>query len=609
MCGIAGYFGTRLIEDSVIQKCLALMHHRGPDNAAFHRWTAPDRRHVVLMHTRLNIIDLDPRANQPFQHQGQWIVFNGELYNYLELQQVLQKKGHTFKTTSDTEVFLHALQESGPAVLDQCEGMWAFAVYDEARGELFLCRDRFGEKPLYLYRDSTGLYFGSEIKFIAAMLGRKIPVREEMIYRYIINGYKALYKQPAPFFEGVTELAPGTFCKISANGNEHTECYWRPDYEQDLAMSRDEAVAGVRERLIRSVELRLRADVPLAFCMSGGVDSNVLISIAKNVFHYDVHGFTIMNSDSRYEESEMVEHAVAQLGIRHTAIPVNTSHFLERLRRLVRHHDAPIYTITYYAHWLLMESIAVHGYRIAVSGTAADELFTGYYDHHLAYLKEVAGNKQLHQLSKKNWETHIKPIVRNRYLSNPDLFIENPGFRGHIYLDADQFSKYFYREWAEPFREESFCRDLLRNRMLNEMFREAVPVILHEDDLNAMDFSIENRSPFLDRRLFEFCNRIPTHHLIQDGAAKSVLRDAAAGIAPERILRNRRKVGFNAPIFSFLNTKDPVVQQEVLKDSPVFSMIRKEKIRELLRREDLPNSESKFLFYFLTSKMFLEEFA
>ena len=145
--------------------------------------------------------------------------------------------------------------------------------------------------------------------------------------------------------------------------------------------------------------------------------------------------------------------------------------------------------------------------------------------------------------------------------------------------------------------------------MLNEMFREAVPVILHEDDLNAMDFSIENRSPFLDRRLFEFCNRIPTHHLIQDGAAKSVLRDAAAGIAPERILRNRRKVGFNAPIFSFLNTKDPVVQQEVLKDSPVFSMIRKEKIRELLRREDLPNSESKFLFYFLTSKMFLEEFA
>ena len=162
-------------------------------------------------------------------------------------------------------------------------------------------------------------------------------------------------------------------------------------------MSFEEAVAGARERLIRAVELRLRADVPLAFCMSGGVDSLALISIARNVFDYDVHGFTIVNSDARYEEQDMVEHAVERLGVRHTSIALDTEGFLPRLRELVRHHDAPVYTITYYVQWLLMQAIHEHGYRVSVSGTAADELYSGYYDHHLAYLREVHDNLRVAQ--------------------------------------------------------------------------------------------------------------------------------------------------------------------------------------------------------------------
>jgi asparagine synthase (glutamine-hydrolysing) len=360
---------------------------------------------------------------------------------------------------------------------------------------------------------------------------------------------------------------------------------------------------------VRSVELRLRADVPMAFCMSGGVDSNALISIAKNVLGYDVHGFTIANSDERYEEQDMVDYAVAELDLRHTYIPVNTEAFLPKLRTLVRQHDAPVYTITYYAHWLLMNSIAEHGYRVCVSGTAADELFSGYFDHHLAYLYEVRGDSKLHEASRQAWMERVRPVVRNPYLRNPDAFLENPGLRHHIFMGAEGFAQYLVHDWAEAFEERDFADSLLRNRMLNEMFHESVPVILHEDDLNAMYYSIENRSPYLDRELFEFCYRIPSKHLIRDGLAKAVLRDAMQGIVPQRILDNPRKVGFNAPIHSFLDVHDPDVRGYLLDGGPIFDHVRREKIEALTEKDSLPNSESKFLFYFLNSKMFLEEFA
>ncbi len=595
MCGIAGYIGTRELDEARLTQTLALMRRRGPDHAAYKHFVTPDGRHVYLLHSRLSIIDLDPRSNQPFDEDGTWIVFNGELYNYVEIKQQL---GGAWRTTSDSEVFVRALRQLGPkAALDRSEGMYAFAAYDERTGQLTLGRDRFGEKPLYFVEDDHGMTFGSEVKLVSALRGEKLPVDLDHVKRYLVNGYKALYKQPTHFFRGLQEL-PAASYRV---GRETTR-YWTPTFEQDEAMSRDEAVAGVRERLIRSVELRLRADVPIAFCQSGGVDSSSLISIAKRQLGYDVHGFTIASDDERYEESELVELTVKELGIRHTSIPTDTQGFLDRLRTLVRYHDAPVYTITYYAHWLLMESIAKHGYRIAVSGTAADELYSGYYDHFLAYLAMTRD-----PAARAAWMEHVKPVVRNPFLGNPDLFVDDPSFRDHIYLDAEGFAQYLHEPWHEPFAEAAYSKDLLRNRMANELFHEAVPVILHEDDLNAMYYSIENRSPFLDRALFEHSTRIPTRHLMRDGYAKSVLRDAMRGIAPAAVLDNRRKVGFNAPIFDFLDPDDPGTRAELLAPSPIWDLVRKDKIVDLLDKAFLPNSQSKFLFYFLCSKLFLEE--
>jgi asparagine synthase (glutamine-hydrolysing) len=608
MCGIAGFIGTRRISDDAVRQCLGLMQRRGPDASGHQRFVGPAGREVLLVHTRLSIIDLDPRSNQPFNVALLWTAFNGELYNYIEIGERLRRDGVQLRTQSDTEVLLAAIDRYGWGVLDQAEGMWALAVFDGADGSLTLSRDRFGEKPLYLFRSNEGIYFGSEPKLIFALLGRRLPVNREHLSRYLVNGYKAIYKTSAGFFEGLEEVSPGTNLRIDASGVEAQTRYWHPRFDADERMTYEQAVAGCRERLIQAVKLRLRSDVPLAFMMSGGVDSNALISIAKRVCDYDVHGFTILSKDERYDEAEIVRQSVQELGIRHTTVTVTPDRFLQRLRDLVRYHDAPVFTITYYVQWLLMEQVHAHGYKISISGTGADELLTGYYDHHLMHLAEISGTP-LHEPTLAAWRKHVQPVVRNPYLSNPDLFINDRGFRDHIFLKADSFADCLTQPFEEAFREERYTDSLLRNRMLNEMFHEAVRVILHEDDLNAMYYSIENRSPFLDRQLFDFCYTIPNRYLIRDGFNKIVLRDAVRGIAPDCVLDKRTKVGFNAPVFSFLDVADPQVRSAILADSPIFEAVRADKIRALMDRPQLLNSESKFLFYFLSAKAFLEEFA
>ena len=375
-------------------------------------------------------------------------------------------------------------------------------------------------------------------------------------------------------------------------------------------MSYTDAVEGARERLLQTVRLRLRADVPLAFCMSGGIDSNTLISIANNVFNYQAHGFTIVNTDERYDEQDLVERAVATQGLKHTSVPIHHGNFLEQLSTLVQYHDAPIYTISYFAHWQLMQAVHAHGYKISLSGTAADELFSGYYDHHNLYLYQMHQEDQARYAEALgHWEREVQPIVRNPYLGNPRYFIEDAQARQHIYLENETFATYLRQPFAEAFTEMNYTPVMMRNRMANELFAESIPVILHEDDLNAMYYSIENRSPFLDRHLFEFTASIPTRHLIQNGRAKSVLRESMRGIVPDFILDNPRKVGFNAPLFGYLNVADPQVRAYLLDTSVVYDYIEHDKIEQLLTQPQLLNSQSKFLFSFIGTKMFMEHFS
>lgn len=607
MCGIAGYFGKKSKNKEIIDKTINSLYHRGPDANGYFHIKDNKSNNLYLLHTRLNIIDIDERSNQPFHFGSYSLIFNGEIYNYLEIKDLLTQEGLTFKTSGDTEVLIRALVHWGvDKALSKLEGMWAFALYDSKLSELHLCRDCFGEKPLYFTNQNDGVYFSSETKSIFNLLNKRLDLNFDQLHRYLVNGYKSIYKQNTTFYNQLNEVGQGQWIKIDKNLKVTSKKYWQPKLKVDETLTYKDSVEKVRNELIRSVSNRLRSDVPIAFCMSGGIDSNTLISIASREKKYDVHGFTIMNSDERYDEADMVKEAVDQLGIKHTSLPLQRKNFLNDLKKLVIAHDSPVYTITYFLHWKLMQCINENGYKVSISGTGADELFTGYHDHGTLFLNSVYNKPKIFNSALQDWKNNHLPYVRNKYLKDPYLYINNPNFRDHIFDDSEIFSSYLIYDWHEDFNEEKYHPDLLRNRMLNELFNEVVPVILHEDDLNAMYFSIENRSPFLDRKLFDTAFSIPEHYLIQNGIKKSVLRDAFKSIVPKSIINNPRKIGFNGPIEDLLDINDQTVREFILDDSQIFDMVDKKKISKLITKKKLLNSESKFIFNYLNAKIFLE---
>lgn len=580
------------------------MRNRGPDARRFIRFDRDDL-HAALIHTRLSIIDLNERANQPFQIGPYTLVYNGELYNYLELKQELKKNGVEFHTDSDTEVLLQSYIKYGASCVDRFEGMWAFGIFDERDCSLFLSRDRFAEKPLYFARRPDGFYFASETRALRELCGYEFPVNERHLTRYLVNGYKSLYKEPDTFYQGIEELKYASHLTVSADMRCAAQRYWMPRHRPDPNMTLEQAIEGARERLLQSVKLRLRSDVPLAFCLSGGVDSASLVSIAAKHFGQKVEAFSIIEEDERYNEYDNIMATVQDVGCKPHFIHLHTDNSIESLANLIRYHDAPIATTTYYVHSLLSQEIAKNGFRVVFSGTSADELFTGYYDHFNLHLYEMRRHPRYAE-HLRNWKEHTGNFVRNPYLKDPELYFKDASVRAHIYLRDDEFAGYLTRPFAEGFKEEQFCDSLLRNRMLNELFHESTPVILHEDDLNSMCYSLENRSPFLDRGLFEFCYSVPTEHLIHAGHGKYVLREAMKGILNDTVRLDRRKKGFNASVDSFVDLKDPAtIDYLTLKDARVFELVNRDKMLSLLKNHTADNSYSKFIFNFINLRIFL----
>ena len=608
MCGISGYISKKsLVAENGIKHTLELMKRRGPDAKNFYQ-TSNGTKELALLHTRLNIIDLNERSNQPYFDEHFIMVFNGEIYNYLEIKKKLEKKNYKFKTSSDTEILLKSFQEYGEKCVDHFIGMWAFAIWNIKKKKLFLSRDPFGEKPLYYFLNENGFFFGSEIKFIKSLCNQKFEINKNQINKNLFLGYKSLNKSNNTFYKNIVSVENSSNLSIDLDLNLIKKKYWQPKLNIDHNMKIDDAIKGVKDNLTRSLELRMRSDVPIAFCLSGGIDSSLLASHAKKTFNKKISTFSIIDKDPRYDESENIKHIIDDLKCNHELIKINNDEnlFFDRLKLLTNYHDGPIATLSYYIHSFLSENISKKNYKVAISGTGADELFTGYYDHFLLHFQSINETEYLNP-SVESWRKFILPKIRNPYLQNSKLYIDDPKNRDLVYEKNFGISQYSINSFKEKFKEEEYCDELLRKRMMNELFNEVVPVILKHDDLNSMYHSIENRSPYLDRDLLKFALTIPPHLLISDGFQKKILRDSGKGILCDEVRLSKEKKGFNASINSIVNLKNPEVLKFIFdENSPIAEYVDVKKIKDDLKIEMIPNHISKLIFSIISTKFFLE---
>ena len=536
MCGIAGYITKKKYFNFSFNKTSEnlkkLMKNRGPNQQGSFQYNYCHSS-INLFSSRLSIIDLDKRSNQPFKLKDLILIFNGEIYNYLEIKKFLINKKYKFKTQSDTEVLIKAYEYWGEECVKHFDGMWAFCIFDKKKDKIFLSRDNFGEKPFFYYVDGNNLVFGSEIKYLKEILNKNIPkiINENKVYDYLAKGYKSLHKNNETFYKNIFELEQGSNLILNLKSFKLIKKKYF-DYKNltQIKTSNDpqENIENIKNLLTESMKLRLRSDVPLAFCLSGGVDSASLVSLCYKKFNLRPKCYSIIDSDQRYNEYNKINVLKKDLNCDVDFIKLKkekNSDFLDNLKNLIEYHNAPISTISYYIHSKISKKASEAGHKVIFSGTGADEIFTGYYDHFLFFLNSI-NNKKILRNEIIKWKKYVKPLVRNKYLRDPNTFKKNPKFREHIFYDKNFIKKFLFKSKNQEFKEERYSKNVLKNRMINELFHESVPVILREDDLNSMYNSIENRSPFLSKNLVNYALSLPTNQYISNAITKFPLRSA-----------------------------------------------------------------------------------
>jgi asparagine synthase (glutamine-hydrolysing) len=605
MCGIAGYLGNKEISSSKILELESLMHNRGPDSFRFSRINIK-KKTLYLFHSRLKIIDLSNKANQPFLYKGYILIFNGEIYNYKEIKEKLILKGYKFYTKSDTEVLLYSYIEFGKECVEYFDGMWSFAIWDPKKKSLFICRDRFGEKPLFFFRNNQELYFGSEVKYIQNLLNLNCSVNQNLIKKNLVFGYKSIHKNNETYFNNIYSLESSSFIDINLNNNFQIKKYWKPQFRPKFFSSLNEIKEKVYFILKKSLSDRLNSDVPIALSLSGGIDSSVLIGLLKKSLHCkDLTSFSLIDK-GEYNEKDLINKTEKFLKIQNNFLKIDYKNFFKNLTSVIKYQNQPISTITYFAQNSLMKHISELGFKVVLSGTGADELFTGYYDHYPQFLSQLKNKKYL-QVSLQEWKKGILPFLKNNELKNPLKYINNPNDRETIYDHWRQNYKFARFKINHKFEEHFFCRDLLRNRMLNELFYEITPPALRHEDLNCMQYSIENRSPYLNKNLLELMYSVPSEHLIKDGFLKYILRSTFVDEIHKDVYNNKQKQGFNASLDIYLkNENKKNIRDFFLGDKTMRDYVDMKLVFNSLNNKNNSSYTKKFIFNVINIKIFLE---
>lgn len=532
MCGIAGVYslGLQHPDPERASRMGTVMAHRGPDGHGL--WQSEDKQ-LVLIHRRLSIIDLSNAAAQPMHsHDGRLtIVFNGEIYNYIEIREELKKRGCSFFTSSDTEVILQAYKEYGISCIDQFDGMFAFALWDAEKQKLICARDRFGEKPFFYSWDGKQFVFGSEIKAIRTYSGALLP-DVDYLNEYLRNEH--VLDDNRTFFKGVQAMPPAHWMEISATGiNMHR--YWQVDLHRKAQSAGVEEYTEEFKRLfMASIDKRLRSDVAVGSSLSGGLDSSSIVASLHAMNTTNMHTFSARFKSGK-DEGAWIKLVNDKTGFPNHEVWPEENGFLKELDALVWHHEFPPGSASVYAQWCVMRLARENGVIVLLDGQGADEYLAGYdelkYFAVWEFYRKLKFRRFQHErrVFKKHYGHHAK--IGLAFLADPVLSLV--GYRRSVFkngMDLHEILKFY------------------TSHKLGTLLRYA--------DRNSMAHSVEVRLPFLNHKLVEFVFSIPTDCIYRDGKTKFILREAMKNVIPEATYNRTDKIGFAPPQKSWVDSDE-----------------------------------------------------
>ena len=593
MCGIAGIFRYRsqaLVDDGALRAMADVMIHRGPDDSGFFR-SGP----VGLAHRRLSIIDL-AGGHQPIANEDEslWIVYNGEVYNHLDLRRDLERRGHIYRTNSDTETILHAYEEYGPACIERFRGMFAFAIWDGRRRQLFVARDRFGIKPLYYAEANGSLIFGSEIKVLLASGEIEPRLREDKIAEQVCLGYLA---GDDTLLHGVRKLPAGHTMTVDENGCR-LQRYW--DFPARSAETADRSAHGCRGRFLglldEAVRLRLMSDVPLGAFLSGGIDSSAVVALMARHGAGRVKTFSVGYDDPACE-LRYARLAARSLGAEYHEIVITAQDLRDALPRLIWHEDKPIAFPASVALYFCSVLASQH-VKVILTGEGSDELLAGYDRYAISpwnlrlggfYQRVVpaAGRALVRRALDAFPVTGVKRKLQRTFLARPadieSLYIAN--FLG--YFHGGSLASVLQPDLAAADPTAGYRAIMaqanaggLRGPLEMMQYidiKTYLEELLMKQDRMSMATSVESRVPFLDHLLAEFAAALPTRMKLRGLTGKRILKETMRGLLPDEII-HRKKMGFPVPTAKWFRGDLAPWCREVLLDgeAPFFRRDRLE---------------------------------
>ncbi|MDD5173068.1 MAG: asparagine synthase (glutamine-hydrolyzing) [Patescibacteria group bacterium] len=559
MCGIAGIINLdqKPVDEKKVEKMIKIIKYRGPDDEGYYI-----NGSVGLGHCRLSIIDLSKAGHQPMTNVSRdlWMVYNGEIYNYLELREKLKKIGYQFKSNTDTEVIIYAYKEWGEKCLEKFNGMWAFAIWDDKKQRLFCARDRFGIKPFYYYLDDKKFIFASEIKAILENNDIKRLPNDRLIYDYLV--YDQEEHTDKTFFKGIFKLPPGRYLLIK-NKKLEIKTWWQLN-PKPLKLKKETDYQEKFHRLLNdSIKLRLRSDVPIGTCLSGGLDSSSIVCIVNKLMKQDGETnkkttFTsCYNNQPAIDEREYVEEIVKKIGVKKNYIFPAIEDLQKNLNRLVWHQEEPFSSLSIYAQWAVMERGKEKKVKVILDGQGGDEVLLGYERYYVYFLLRLIKEFRFIRMIKE-----ANQIIKNSKLNFFQFF------KYFLYFSAPKIRSIYLNKRAKKILNKNFLKskkektssihskrptDLQLLQKL-EITRLNLPNLLKYEDKNSSAFSIEARTPFLDYRLVEFAFNLPYDLKIKNGWSKYLLRKSMKNILPEKIRWRKNKIGFEVPQKAWLTT-------------------------------------------------------